>query len=32
MNHEVVEVENLLSQRDSLYHQMDHLRVEREQI
>lgn len=27
MNHEVVEVENLLTHRDVLYHQLDHLRA-----
>lgn len=32
MNHEVVEVENLLGQRDVLYHQLEHLRAEREGI
>ena len=32
MNNEVIEVESLLSQRDMLYHQLDHLRVEREEI
>lgn len=30
MNHEVIEVESLLNQRDMLYHQLDHLRQERE--
>lgn len=32
MNNEVVEVEGLLAQRDMLYHQLDHLRNEREEI